>query len=146
MPIRKPVPGQTLRDGYHYVSSSNPEDSTVTTSRYRLHSADRWIEDVLASNDTDTDIQNASFRNYYLDDAAPGPGDAQCGGDGKAFGSSGFGIVSNVPNTDPRNAPFNNLTVKRIRYFDAPGGGTRLAHRYADRVARPPAAKATTIR
>ena len=39
--------GQSIADAYHYSNSSNPEDSTVTTSDYTLHSTDRWKEDEL---------------------------------------------------------------------------------------------------
>ncbi|MBK8294469.1 MAG: hypothetical protein IPK93_06735 [Solirubrobacterales bacterium] len=51
--------GQTLLDDYGYIHSSNPEDSTVTTDKYELHSFDRWQEDELkvkAGNSTGADI------------------------------------------------------------------------------------------
>jgi len=66
--------GQTLRDGYHYQNSPNPEDSTVTTRSYRLHSSDRWIEDgmqVRAGNASGVDILDR--------EAVSGGGLAQCG-------------------------------------------------------------------
>ena len=37
--------GQSIKDGYGYIHSTNPEDSTVTTAYYKLHSVDRWMED-----------------------------------------------------------------------------------------------------
>lgn len=51
--------GQTLLDDYGYIHSSNPEDSTVSTEDYELHSFDRWQEDALkvkAGNSTGADI------------------------------------------------------------------------------------------
>lgn len=39
--------GQTLIDDYGFSNSNNPEDSTVTTDNYELHSTDRWNEDEL---------------------------------------------------------------------------------------------------
>ncbi len=39
--------GQTLLNDYGYIHSSNPEDSTVSTANYELHSIDRWMEDEL---------------------------------------------------------------------------------------------------
>ena len=51
--------GETLLDNYGYIHSKNPEDSTVKTDNYELHSFDRWQEDELkvkAGNATDTDI------------------------------------------------------------------------------------------
>jgi len=86
----------------------------------------------------DTDIAGAKLGNYYLDESAPdGPDEVQCGGDGKSIGASGVAILQGTPNTDPRLGPFNNLVVKRTRYFDGPGGGTTLARRYTQRVTQP---------
>jgi hypothetical protein len=39
------APGQSIADGYQYVNSNNPEDSTVTTDYYSAHSTDRWMDD-----------------------------------------------------------------------------------------------------
>lgn len=91
---------------------------------------------------SDTDIPNASFGNYYLDDSTPtGLDQTQCGGDGKSIGASGFGILGpTTPNTDPRNPPFNNLTVKRTRYFGPPSDGAKQAADYKSRVEKPLAA------
>ncbi len=41
------APGRAVRDRYRYQISPNPEDSSVTTRSYRLHSVDRWMEDEL---------------------------------------------------------------------------------------------------
>lgn len=93
----------------------------------------------------DTDIPNANFGNYYLDKTSPGGGaETQCGGDGQSIGASGFGILGPLtPNTDPRNTPFNNLTVKRTRYFGPPSDGATEAEDYKNRVTKPLAGTAT---
>ncbi len=49
----------TLIDDYGFSNSNNPEDSTVTTDSYRLHSTDRWNEDeirITAGGAPGTDI------------------------------------------------------------------------------------------
>ena len=69
--------GETLLDDYGYNHSTNPEDSTVKTDNYELHSWDRWQEDELkvkAGNATGADILDrevaqatlgACFRSEY---------------------------------------------------------------------------------
>ncbi len=91
---------------------------------------------------TETDIPNANFGNYYLDQSNPtAPNEKQCGGDGKSFGASGFGILGPVtPNTDPRFLKYNNLAVKRVRYFGDPEAGAKEASDLARRVSNPLAA------
>ena len=37
--------GETLLEDYGHYNSPNPEDSTVKTANYELHSTDRWMED-----------------------------------------------------------------------------------------------------
>lgn len=37
--------GETMLEDYGYFNSPNPEDSTVKTANYELHSTDRWMED-----------------------------------------------------------------------------------------------------
>lgn len=88
---------------------------------------------------SDTDIPNASFGTYYLDDSTPtAPDENQCGGDGQSIGASGFGILGPItPNTDPRLGEFNSLTVKRIRYFGPPSDGSGEAENYTARVSKP---------
>ncbi len=52
-------PGETLIDDYGFSNSNNPEDSTVSTANYTLHSTDRWMEDeikIKAGGASDTDI------------------------------------------------------------------------------------------
>jgi hypothetical protein len=87
-----------------------------------------------------TDIDNASFGSYYLDDAnAPLTGNRrQCAGDGLSYGASGFGILGPVtPNTDPRLPGAKSLTVARVRYFGSPGQDSADAARLAERVGEP---------
>jgi hypothetical protein len=80
---------------------------------------------------TNTDIPNFTSTSHYLDDSTPGSGaETQCTGDSQAFGESGPWINSNLPNTDPRNTPFNSLASTRTIYFEAPGkadGAARAA-------------------
>jgi len=91
---------------------------------------------------TETDIPDAAFGNYYLDDSTPtGVDERQCGGDGKSIGASGFGILGPItPNTDPRNGAHNNLTTERVRYFGPPSDGAAKAEGYTARVSEPLAA------
>ncbi|MGB0121732.1 MAG: hypothetical protein WBP55_12350, partial [Solirubrobacterales bacterium] len=93
----------------------------------------------------ETDMDPSDFGSYYLDDSTPVASDEkQCGGDGKSFGASGFGIgvaTKSTPNTDPRygneNNPAKNLTVNRVRYFDTPEAGATEAARDAAQVKQP---------
>ncbi|MDQ2699900.1 MAG: hypothetical protein M3Y23_01080, partial [Actinomycetota bacterium] len=97
----------------------------------------------------DTDIPDPKFGTYYEDDLTPT--DVQCGGDEKAIGSSGYGILGSglggTPNTDPRlgseEFPANNLTVKRTRYFGPPSDGAAEAAGYRERTENPLAASAS---
>ena len=101
----------------------------------------------------ETDMNPSDFGSYYLDDSTPTAGaEKQCGGDGKSYGASGFGIGVNTkstPNTDPRYAtegfPAKNLTVNRVRYFDTPEAGAADAARDAAQVKQPLAATAATF-
>jgi hypothetical protein len=38
-------PGQSLRDGYRYANSANPEDTSLETDFYSTHTRDRWMDD-----------------------------------------------------------------------------------------------------
>jgi hypothetical protein len=70
----------------------------------------------------ETDITGLNVTSHYLDDSTPGTGaETQCTGDAQAFGESGPWLNSTMPNTDPRNAPFNNLASTRTIYFEEPG-------------------------
>ncbi len=96
----------------------------------------------------DTDIDPPQFKSYYLDDSTPtAPNEKQCGGDGKSYAASGYGIGTpgppGTPNTDPRLANFNNLTVHRTRYFGDPETDGGDAAKLADRVKDPLTATAT---
>ena len=54
-----------------------------------------------------TDIPNLPSSSYYLDDSTPGGGaETQCTGDAASYGASGPWVNANLPNTDPRTAPF----------------------------------------
>jgi hypothetical protein len=75
-----------------------------------------------------TDIPGFSSTSYYLDDRAPTQD--QCTGDAAAYGASGPWISRELPNTDPRTAPFNNLRLTRTIYYEEPGkanGAARAA-------------------
>ena len=37
--------GKSIRDGYRYANSNNPEDTSVETRFYSVHSTDRWMDD-----------------------------------------------------------------------------------------------------
>jgi hypothetical protein len=52
-------PGQSLREGYRYANSPNPEDTTLSTAFYSTHSTDRWMDDeirIKAGDATGVDI------------------------------------------------------------------------------------------
>jgi len=147
--------GMTYRDAKNAAGvtvDGNPDSVTPTTSEDIANGAYSWqqlsgpqgtLSTVVGA---DTDIPDANFGNYYLDDSTPdGADEVQCGGDGKSIGASGFGILGPVvPNTDPRLGTFNNLTVKRTRYFGAPSEGVAEAENYTQRVSKPLAAIATS--
>ncbi|HRV59108.1 MAG: hypothetical protein KDB54_12450 [Solirubrobacterales bacterium] len=57
--LTKLTSGQNMKDDYGYVNATNPEDSTVTTDSYQLHSTGRWMEDemkISAGGASDADI------------------------------------------------------------------------------------------
>ncbi len=140
--------GMTYRDIKNTAGvtvDGQPDSLTPTTTADVANGAYGW-QQVSGPQGTattvvgsDTDIPNASFGNYYLDDSTPtAPDETQCGGDGKSIGASGFGILGPItPNTDPRLGDFNNLTVKRTRYFGPPSEGTGDAEDYTARVSKP---------
>jgi hypothetical protein len=140
--------GMTYRDAKNTGGvpvDGNPDTLTPTTSADVANGAYSWQQlsgaqgTVSTVVGAQTDIPSPNFGNYYMDDSTPVDSDqVQCGGDGQAIGSSGFGILGPItPNTDPRNSPFNNLTVERVRYFDAPNTGAAKAAAYTDRVSEP---------
>lgn len=62
-------PGGNLIDDYGYANSNNPEDSTVSTAYYSLHSTDRWNEDgmEISAGDADgTDILDREVAQASL--------------------------------------------------------------------------------
>jgi len=57
--LTKLTANQNLKDDYGYSNATNPEDSTVTTANYELHSTGRWMEDemkISADGASDADI------------------------------------------------------------------------------------------
>ena len=147
--------GMTYRDAKNtsgFTVDGEPDPVIPTTSADIANGAYSWQQlsgpqgTVSTVVGADTDIPDANFGNYYLDDSTPdGVDEVQCGGDGKSIGASGFGILGPVtPNTDPRLGAFNNLTVKRSRYFGAPSEGPAEAEQYKERVSRPLAANAVS--
>ncbi len=90
------------------------------------------------------------FKGYYLDEAnASGSGKRQCGGDGHAYGASGFGIDGVYPNTDPIfgvGATPDRLSVNRIRYFGPPNQTAADADAFRARAQDPLAGSATSIK
>ena len=151
--------GMTYRDMKNVggvAVDGTPDTLVPTTTEDVANGAYAWqqlsgpqgsVSTVISS---ETDIPNASFGNYYLDDLTPTAGnEKQCGGDGQSIGASGFGILGPVtPNTDPRlgseENPANNLTVARTRYFGPPSDGATEAAAYKERVANPLAASTSS--
>ena len=72
----------------------------------------------------ETDIDPLTTVHYYNDDMDPS--ERQCTGDDFEDGQSGSRVNSGIPNTDPLQDPFNNLTGTRIVYYDPPGLYERL--------------------
>ncbi|MBA2630727.1 MAG: hypothetical protein H0U84_06870 [Thermoleophilaceae bacterium] len=73
------------------------------------------------AHSTSTDVPSFTSTSYYFDDSTPGTGaETQCTGDNQSFGASGPWINRSIPNTDPRDTPFNRLLATRTLYFDAP--------------------------
>ena len=55
---------------------------------------------------------------FYRDQTTPT--DEQCWGDGSYLGASGSSVQAEIPNTDPRTAPFSTLRSTRVSRFSAP--------------------------
>jgi hypothetical protein len=71
---------------------------------------------------TSTDVPGLAGTSYYFDDKTPSGGaETQCTGDSASYGASGPWVNQGLPNTDPRNSPFNSLSSTRTIYFEAPG-------------------------
>lgn len=146
--------GMTYRDANNPAGvpvDGNPDTLVPTTTEEVSGGAYTWqqlagpqgtVSTVVGAR---TNIPEPNFGNYYLDDSTPTAADQiQCGGDLQSIGASGFGILGpSIPNTDPRQTVFNDLTVDRVRYFSPPGGGSEEASAYRSRVEKPLLAAAT---
>lgn len=94
---------------------------------------------------THVSILEASFAltgltMYYLDDAAPSV--TQCTGDALAYGQSGYWLFMPIPNTDPLMGVAEDLTARRIIYYDAPDLPILDADRRRDWASQPLTVKA----
>lgn len=61
--------GTSIRDGYGYANSNNPEDTSVETRNYSAHSTDRWMDDEIrlkAGNATGADILDREVAQATL--------------------------------------------------------------------------------
>jgi hypothetical protein len=95
---------------------------TVTPGQITWETVDGSQGGLSIAHSIQTDVPNLSSTSYYLDKQNPSGGsETQCTGDSSAYGSSGPWINQGIPNTDPRNAPFNNLTATRTLFFESPG-------------------------
>jgi hypothetical protein len=116
--------GMTYRNNLNtggVTIDGNPD--TPTDGQLSWESVDGPQGGLSMAHSTVTDIAGFTSTSHYLDDSTPattGP-ETQCTGDAQAFGESGPWINSNLPNTDPRNTPFNSLASTRTIYFEAPG-------------------------
>jgi hypothetical protein len=66
-----------------------------------------------------TDIDPFTYTSYYLDDASPSV--TQCTGDAFAYATSGVWIDQAIPNTDPLGGQHNQLSARRVVYYETPG-------------------------
>jgi hypothetical protein len=87
-----------------------------------------------------TDIPTpGGFENqvdwFHRDEAEAA--DAQCWGDAHHTGSHGSWVVDGIPDTDPRSATFNTLSVERTAFFAPPGVTDELAAAWATQVDTP---------
>ena len=69
-----------------------------------------------------TSSATLGFGHVYFDDVAPAA--AGCWGDSSFFGMSGGKVIDNIPNTDPRSAPFETLQSRRVTHFSSPSTDT----------------------
>ncbi len=128
-----------FQDGTYVWQQVSGEQGTTTTMA---------TADSSATPETFPSFQG--FTGYYLDDSTPtnSAGERQCGGDGKAYGASGFGIDGVYPNTDPIfgiGAAPESLSVNRIRYFGPPNQTAADADSLRDRAQDPLAGSASTV-
>lgn len=86
----------------------------------------------------DTDMAGLGITSYYLDDSSPDePDEVQCTGDAAAYGSSGTWITTGIPNTDPRQAGYGNLTATKTVYYEGPDATVSRAEARRDSVENP---------
>jgi hypothetical protein len=100
----------------------NGAPDTVTPGKITWETADGGQGGLSIAHSIETDIPNLNWTSYYLDKQNPSGGsETQCTGDSSAYGSSGPWINQGIPNTDPRSAPYYNLTSRRTLFFEHPG-------------------------
>jgi len=86
----------------------------------------------------ETDVAGLGVSGYYLDDSTPDqPDQAQCTGDGLAWGSSGLRIEGPIANTDPLRGPAAEFRGLRTIFYDGPGLNRRDAVLRASWVSEP---------
>jgi hypothetical protein len=115
--------------GMTYESSADQRGATidgvpdaVTPGKITWETVDGSQGGLSIAHSIQTDVPGLGWTSYYLDKQNPAGGvETQCTGDSSAYGSSGPWINQNIPNTDPRNPPFNNLTASRTLFFEGPG-------------------------
>jgi hypothetical protein len=112
-----------------YESSADQRGATidgvpdaVTPGKITWETVDGSQGGLSIAHSIQTDVPGLGWTSYYLDKQNPAGGvETQCTGDSSAYGSSGPWINQKIPNTDPRNPPFNNLTASRTLFFEGPG-------------------------
>ncbi|MBN8866209.1 MAG: hypothetical protein J0H98_01525 [Solirubrobacterales bacterium] len=124
--------GQTLLNDYGYSNSSNPEDSTVTTADYQLHSTDRWMEDELKIS-----AGGASGANILDREAVSAGGLNGCGRSEYTF-SGNWDLDANVGNERPADddegtyVAIKDGPVRAIRSYMGANSGpyVQAVHKY----------------
>lgn len=146
------VGGQPGADSIDLFENSDFQDGTYV---WQQVSGDQGTTTTMATAESSATPETFSsfkgFKGYYLDDSTPTPGagERQCGGDGKAYGASGFGIDGVYPNTDPIfgiGAAPEQLSVNRIRYFGPPNQTAADADALRDRAQDPLAGSASAVK
>lgn len=112
------------------VGTAIPEWEYVTGAQGSVLQAVRHVTDI----PTPGGFENQVDWFYRDDDDAP---DQQCWGDAHHTGSHGSWVVDGIPDTDPRSAVFNSLSVERTAYFGPPGATAELADAWATEIDTP---------
>ena len=110
--------GMTYTDGLNtsgVTIDGIPDAITPGVSLWQMVSGPQGTLTIVGT--VDTDITPFAPTSYYNDDDSPS--ERQCTGDDYEYGMSGAWIAHGLPNTDPRQVPFNYLTGSRIVYYDA---------------------------